>query len=101
MCHVNYAAYIVCIIVIVEELCSTRKCISNIDNHDSGYLRMAVQLYVQAHGTLPYLDPEKIQLKTDGTAKIYTHFLPIYAKFKPCRKYNTTTCKSTYFRLTD
>ena len=33
-----------------------------IDNHDSGYLGMAVQLYVHASsfGTLPHLDPEGI-----------------------------------------
>ena len=43
-----------------------------VDNHDSGYLGMAVQLYVQAH--LPYLVPEEIQPKTDGTAEIYAPF---------------------------
>ena len=43
-----------------------------IDNHDSGYLGMAIQLYV--FGTLPYLDPEETQPKTDGTAEIYAPF---------------------------
>ena len=44
-----------------------------IDNHDSGYLGMAVQLYVQAHlGHYHILqDPEA---KTDGTAEIYAPF---------------------------
>ena len=54
--------------------------IITIDNHDSGYLGMAVQ--ISSFGTLPYLDPEGIQPKTDGTAEIYALFLPIYAKFE-------------------
>ena len=46
-----------------------------IDNHDSGYLGMAVQLYVQTHlGHYHIFDPEGIQLKTDGTAEIYAPF---------------------------
>ena len=47
-----------------------------IDNHDSGYLGMAVHaaLYISSFGTLPYLDPEGIQPKTDGTAEIYGLF---------------------------
>ena len=40
---------------------------TTIDNHDSGYLGMAVQR------TLPYLDPEE-QPKTDGIAEIYALF---------------------------
>ena len=38
-------------------------------------------LCMSPFGTLPYLDPEKLQPKTDGTAEIYALFLPIYAKF--------------------
>ena len=48
----------------------------SIDNHDSGYLEMVVQLYVQAHlgHYHNYLDPEGIQSKTNGTAEIYNPF---------------------------
>ena len=47
-------------------------CESCIDNHDSGHLGMAVQLYVHASSLskLPHLDPEGMQPKTDGTAEI-------------------------------
>ena len=78
---------------------------SYIDNHDNGYIGMAVQLYVaSSFGTLPHLESEGIQPKTDGIAEIYAPILPIYAQFellKTCRKHNTTTCESTYFVLTD
>ena len=43
--------------------------------HDSGYLGMAVQLLCTSpFRTLPHLDPEGIQPKTDGTTKIYALF---------------------------
>ena len=45
---------------------------NSIDNHDSGYLGMAV--CISSFGTLPYLDPEGIQPKTDGTAEFYALF---------------------------
>ena len=49
--------------------------IAVIDNHDSGYLGIAVQLYVQAYlGHYHIFDPEGIQPKTDGTAEIYAPF---------------------------
>ena len=50
-----------------------------IDSHNSRFVGIAVELYVQAHSrTVPYLDPEEIQPKTDGTAEIYTSFF-LYA----------------------
>ena len=79
--------------------------IYTVDNHDSGYLGMAVQLYVQAHLGHYHLDPEGIQPKIDGRAEIYAPFtFNNYAQFellKTCRKHNTTICKSTCFVLTD
>ena len=46
-----------------------------IDNHDSGYLGMAVPLYVQAHlGHYHILTQKECSQKTDGTAEIYAPF---------------------------
>ena len=46
-----------------------------IDSHESGYLGVVVQLYVQAQlGHLQHLNSEGIQLKTDDTAEIHAHF---------------------------
>ena len=42
-----------------------------IDNHDSGYLRMAAQLYVHVHsGKCHILTKKDTQPKTDGTDEI-------------------------------
>ena len=80
-----------------------------IANHDSGYLGMAVQLYVatSSSGTLKIniLTQKKCSQKLMAQLKS-TPLLPIilYAQFellKACRKHNTTTCKSTNFVQTD
>ena len=48
-----------------------------IDNHDSGYLGMVVQLYVQAHlGHYHTFDPEGIQPKTDGFRRVFSLLVP-------------------------
>ena len=50
--------------------------LQSIDNHDSGLIPRngGPALCISSVGTLPYLDPEGIQPKTDGTAEIYTLF---------------------------
>ena len=49
--------------------------VRDIDNQDSSYLGMAVQLYVQAHlGHYHILTQKGYSKKTDGTAEIYTLF---------------------------
>ena len=47
-----------------------------IDYHDSAWLSKngGPPLCISSFWTLPYLDPEGIQPKTDGTAEIYAPF---------------------------
>ena len=50
----------------------------NAPEYDSGYLGMAVQLYVQAHlGHYHIWTQKDYSKKTDSTAEIYTPFLSI------------------------
>ena len=60
-----------------------------IDNHDSGYLGMAVQLYVQAHLRHYHILTQKVaQMKS---MPLFT-YICIIELLKTCRKHNTTTC---------
>ena len=46
-----------------------------IDNHNRGLSRNgSPTLSISSFGTLPYLDPEGIQPRTDGTGKVYALF---------------------------
>ena len=54
------------------EKCSNFVVACNIDNHSSGYLGLAVQLYVKSlFGPSLYLGSEAILPKSDGTAEFY------------------------------
>ena len=91
----------------VISLCSPQTCSACsyiVDNHDSGYLGMAVQLHVQAHlGHYHILTQKEYSQKLMAQLKptpLFT-YICIIELLKTCRKHNTTTCKSTYFVLTD
>ena len=78
--------------------------VSDIDNHDCGYLGMAVQLFVQAHlGSYHILTQKdyspKLLAQLECTP-LFTYII-IMHNLNFCRKHNATTCKNSHFVLTD